>query len=54
MLLSKFTNIKIEGISVAAPSKRIPVEYYNEAFGEEVVEKICRDDRSEERMQGSA
>jgi 3-oxoacyl-[acyl-carrier-protein] synthase-3 len=41
MLLSKFSNIKIEGISVAAPSKRILVEYYNDAFGEDVVEKFA-------------
>lgn len=41
MLLSKFSNIKIEGISVAAPSKRIPVETYNEAFGEETIIKFA-------------
>lgn len=40
MLLSQFSNIKIEGISVAVPSKRIPVEDYNEAFGEDVIAKF--------------
>lgn len=41
MLLSQFSNIKIEGISVAVPSKRIPVETYNEAFGEDVIAKFA-------------
>lgn len=37
MLLSKFKNIKIAGISVAVPTQRLPVESFIKSFGEEVV-----------------
>lgn len=48
---STLSNIEISGISVALPTKSIPVTSFNEAFGEEVVqrfiattgvERICR------------
>ena len=40
MLLSKFQNIKIAGMSVAVPSEKIPVESFIETFGEEFIKKF--------------
>jgi 3-oxoacyl-[acyl-carrier-protein] synthase III len=40
MLLTKFVNIGIAGISVAAPNQLIPVEAFNERFGEETVSNV--------------
>lgn len=41
MLLSNFSGIDIEKISVAVPSGRIAIESYNDIFGEENVSKIA-------------
>lgn len=40
MILSKFENIKIAGITAAVPTKRVPVESFQEVFGEENVAKF--------------
>lgn len=40
MVLGKFTDIKIAGVSVAVPSKRLSVTNYHNAFGEDVVTKF--------------
>lgn len=40
MLLSTFNNIRIAGMSVAVPTRQIPVESFNETFGEEAVSKF--------------
>lgn len=40
MIISKFDKIKIAGMSAAVPTERIPVESFNEAFGEENVRKF--------------
>ncbi|KAF0195907.1 MAG: Beta-ketoacyl-acyl-carrier-protein synthase III [Bacteroidetes bacterium] len=37
MIFSAFQNIQITGMSVAVPEKQIPVESFNEVFGEEAV-----------------
>ncbi len=40
MLISRFNRIRIDGITVAVPPDKVPVESFYEAFGEENVEKI--------------
>jgi len=40
MLYSHINNIKIKGISVAVPTKNVPIETYNSVFGEEGVAKF--------------
>lgn len=40
MLLSNHQHIKIKGLAVAVPSKRIPVEKYYEVFGQDTVDKF--------------
>jgi 3-oxoacyl-[acyl-carrier-protein] synthase-3 len=42
MLLSKFSAIKISGVSVATPTGKIEVESYNDVFGEDVVSKFIK------------
>ncbi len=37
MILSAFQNMQITGMSVAVPEKQIPVESFNQVFGEEAV-----------------
>lgn len=40
MLLSRQQHIRIKGLAVAVPSKRIPVEKYYDAFGQDTVDKF--------------
>lgn len=40
MLITKYNNIKIAGLSVAVPTQQLPVESFNDAFGKEVVANV--------------
>lgn len=40
MLLTNHSNIKIKGLAVSVPSKRIPVEEYYPLFGQDTVDKF--------------
>lgn len=40
MLYSHINNIKIKGISVAVPTRKVPIESYNDIFGEDSVAKF--------------
>ena len=42
MIISKFDKIKIAGMSAAVPFERIPVESFNEVFGEENVQSFSK------------
>lgn len=40
MITNTIKGIKVSGVSVAVPTQKIPVTFYNEAFGEETIQKF--------------
>ncbi|MFT7251308.1 MAG: 3-oxoacyl-[acyl-carrier-protein] synthase-3 [Flavobacterium sp.] len=42
MALNTIKNIKISGVSVAIPTQKIPVTFYNETFGEDTIQKFIK------------